>query len=77
MIFQQLFVSCRLKVSVSSAFFFFLFALQLTVFLISLALPQHINIESSFQSENIQFLLVILQPSQKQKPRDALFVHLS
>jgi len=76
MIFQQLFVSCRLKVSVSSAFFF-LFALQLTVFLISLALPQHINIESSFQSENIQFLLVILQPSQKQKPRDALFVHLS
>lgn len=75
MIFQQLFVSCRLKVSVSSVFF--LFALQLTVFLISLALPQHINTESSFQSENIQFLLVILQPSQKQKPRDALFVHLS
>lgn len=60
-----------------SLLFFFLFALQLTVFLISLALPQHINIESSFQSENIQFLLVILQPSQKQKPRDALFVHLS
>lgn len=63
--------------SLSLLLFFFLFALQLTVFLISLALPQHINIESSFQSENIQFLLVILQPSQKQKPRDALFVHLS